>query len=63
MGSNIQVDFMMESLPLAVPTQRCARTSELTRRRDFTHHSLLITHHRDSPPPLASNELFGGGLG
>ncbi len=27
MGSNIQVEFMIGSLPLAVLTQRCARTS------------------------------------
>ena len=35
MGSNTQVEFMIGSLPLAVLTQRCARTVELTGRRDF----------------------------
>src|SRR2546428_3503411 len=59
MGSNTQVEFMIGSLPLAVLTQRCARTSELTRRRDFISSfplhpsSLLFT-----PPPLASNDLL-----
>ena len=33
-------------------------TVDLTRRRDFTHHSLRITVFRR--PPLASTDLFGG---
>ena len=38
-GSNIQVEFMIGSLPLPVLTQRCARTVELTRRRESNHPS------------------------
>ena len=47
MGSNIQVEFMIGSLPLAVLTQRCTRTVELTGRRESKHlrRTKLLTNH------------------
>src|SRR5438094_442399 len=58
MGSNPQVEFMIGSLPLAVLTQRCARTSELARRREFiSSFRLHPSSLQFTLQPLASNDL------
>src|SRR5438128_8444125 len=49
---------LIGSLPLAVLTQRCARTSELTRRRESKHPSPAPSKLRTTLPPLASNEVI-----
>src|SRR3989441_12709915 len=63
MGSNTQVEFMIGSLPLAVLTQRCARTAELTRRRASKHPSPYQTscerRHCRSRPTICYGRRVG----
>jgi hypothetical protein len=58
MGSSIQVECLIGSLPLAVLTQRCARTVELTGRGDYIQPSFQSIKLRNTRPTLRSNDLF-----
>src|SRR5687768_12322220 len=42
---------------LALPSRPCRLTSELTGRCEFTHHSLLITHHCIQAPAARVQRL------